>query len=154
MEVTTLVGRDHPVDLKRVVLSGPGSPGSFEHLVTLVPAQFRAGTVKVCFVGRSDITFLRADARNDRPPPGVERRAARFTNLAMTLKPGDVVRVGPDLMDLKLLSVGRAAARLALTLRSPGLLLNLEPLSGSQQLDLHGLIEKLNHGQEYRSDAL
>jgi hypothetical protein len=154
MEVTAQVGRDHPVDLKRVVISGPGLPATFEHLLTFVPARFRGATVKVCFVGRGDVTFLRADARNGNPSPSADRRPARFTNLAMTMKPGDVVKVGPDLIDLKLIAVSRGCARFGLTLRNQGLLLNLEPLADSQHLDLRAMIDRLNRGEDYRSDAL
>lgn len=154
MEVTAQIRRDHPVDIKQFVSPGPGLPGNLDHLFTLVPVQFRGTTVKVCFVGRGDITFLRAGARNENPPPSAERRPARYTNLAMTLKPGDKVAVGPGLMDLTVISVGRGHVLLCLGLRSPGLILNLEPLSETQHLDLRQMIDRLNRGEDYRSDAL
>jgi hypothetical protein len=154
MEVTAQVGRDHPVDLKRVVLSSPGLPGTFEQLLTFLPARFQGTAVKVCFVGRGDVTFLRADARNDKPSASREPNASRFTNLAITLRPGDVVKVGPDLLDLKLISVGRGSAVFGLTLRAHDLLLNLEPMSDALHLDLHAMIDRLNRGEDYRSDAL
>lgn len=154
MEVTAQIGRDHPVDLKRVALSESGLPGTIEHLLTFVPVRFRAATVKVCFVGRGDVTFLRAAARIAMAPPLEERSQSRFTNLAMTLRPGDVVAVGPELMDLKLISVSRTHATFVLSIRSRGLLLNLEPLSRSQDLDLRRMIDRLDRGEDYRSDAL
>ena len=155
MEVTAQVGHDHPVDLKRVACSGPGLPGAIEHLLTFVPARFRGSTVKVCFVGRGDVTFLRAGARNDQPSrPRPQQAPARFTNLAMTLRPGDVVRVGPELMELTVVTVGRGSAIFRLALHAQELLLNLEPLSEAQHLDLHALIDRLNRGEDYRSDAL
>ena len=66
MEVTTQVGRDHPVDLKRVVFASDGS-ATYEHLLTFVPVEFRGGTVKFCFLGRSDVTILREGARKWQP---------------------------------------------------------------------------------------
>ncbi len=153
MEVTTQVGRDHPVDLKRVV---PGSTGStsYEHLLTVVPVEFRGGTVKFCFVGRSDVTILRDGARNLRPPDSAVRPAGRFSNLAMTLRAGDVIKVGLGLIDLKLLSVDRGRATIKATMLVDRLLLNTEPLCGSQELNLRGIIDRLNRGEDYRSDAL
>ena len=67
MEVTTQVGRDHPVDLKRVVSDADGLV-TYEHLLTFVPVEFRGGTVKFCFVGRSDVAIVREGARNRQPP--------------------------------------------------------------------------------------
>ena len=96
MDVSTQIGRDHPIDLKRVVTNPDGSV-THEHLLTFIPVQFRGGTVKFCFVGRSDVDILREGARNCNPPQPNLRRSARFTNLAMTLKAGDLIRVGTGL---------------------------------------------------------
>ena len=79
MEVTTQVGRDHPVDLKRVVPSSDGSV-IYEHLLTFVPVEFRGGTVKFCFVGRSDVTILREGAgTGSLPNPRAGRRGGSPT---------------------------------------------------------------------------
>jgi hypothetical protein len=153
MEVTTQVGRDHPVDLKRVVTNPDGS-AAYEHLLTLVAVQFRGGTVKFCFVGRSDVNILRAGARNWNPPDSVSRPQGRFTNLAMTLKAGDVIKVGTGLIDLKLLAVKAGRATITATMLGDRLLLNMEPLARPQELNLRGIIERLNRGEDYRSDAL
>jgi hypothetical protein len=153
MEVTTQVGRDHPVDLKRVVSGSTGS-ARYEHLLTLVPVEFRGGTVKFCFVGRSDVTILRDGARNLHPPDSAVRPAGRFSNLAMTLRAGDVIKVGLGLLDLTLLSVDRGRATIKATMLADRLLLNTEPLAASQDLNLRGIIDRLNRGEDYRSDAL
>lgn len=153
MEVTTQVGRDHPVDLKRVVSDSTGSAG-YEHLLTLVPVQFRGGAVKFCFVGRSDVTILRDGARKARPPALATRPAGWFSNLAMTLRVGDVIRIGLGLMDIELLSVDRGRATIKVTMLVDRLLLNTTPLAGLQELNLRGIVDRLNRGEDYRSDAL
>ncbi|MGC8640687.1 MAG: hypothetical protein ACP5XB_12520 [Isosphaeraceae bacterium] len=153
MEVTTQVGRDHPVDLKRVVLGSSGTV-SYEHLLTLVPVEFRGGTVKFCFVGRSDVTILRQGARNVRPPESAVRPSGRFSNLAMTLRAGDVIKIGLGLIDLQLLAVDRGRATIKTTMHVDRLLLNTEPLDDAQELNLRGIIDRLNRGEDYRSDAL
>jgi hypothetical protein len=136
------------------VVTNPDGSVGYEHLLTLVPVQFRGGTVKFCFVGRSDVNILREGARNWNPPASAERPSGRFTNLAMTLKAGDVIKVGTGLIDLKLRSVKAGRATISATLLVDRLLLNMEPLAGSQELNLRGIIERLNRGQDYRSDAL
>jgi hypothetical protein len=153
MEVTTQVGRDHPVDLKRVVTNSDGSI-AYEHLLTMVPVQFRGGTVKFCFVGRSDVNILRAGARNWNPPESASRPAGRFTNLAMTLKTGDVIKVGTGLMDLKLQAVRGGRATITATMLAERLLLNMEPLATAHEFNLRGIIQRLNRGEDYRSSAL
>ena len=62
MEVIAQVGRDHPVDLKRVVMNPDGSQ-VHEHLLTIVPVSLRGGTAKICFLGRSDVHIVRQEAR-------------------------------------------------------------------------------------------
>jgi hypothetical protein len=153
MEVTTQVGRDHPVDLKRVVAGSDGSV-SYEHLLTFVPVEFRGGTVKFCFVGRSDVTILREGARNWQPPESSVRPGGRFSNLALTLRAGDVIKIGMGLIDLKLLSANRGRATIKTTLLADRLLLNTEPLEDTHELNLGGIIDRLNRGEDYRSDAL
>jgi hypothetical protein len=153
MEVTTQVGRDHPVDLKRVVCAVGGSV-NYEHLLTVVAVEFRGGTVRFCFVGRSDVTILRDGARNLLPPESAVRPPGKFSNLAMTLRAGDVIKVGLGLLDLKLVSVNRGRATIKATMLTDRLLLNTEPLCQSQDLNLRSIIERLNRGEDYRSDAL
>jgi hypothetical protein len=155
MDVSTQIGRDHPIDLQRVVTNPDGS-ATHEHLLTFIPVQFRGGNVKFCFLGRSDVNILRDGARNWHPPATASstRPAGRFSNLAMTLKSGDLIRVGTGLLDLRLLSVCRGRATIKATILSDGLLLNLEPLSDGQELNLRRIIERLNRGADYRSDAL
>jgi len=153
MEVTTQVGRDHPVDLKRAVSNAEGSL-TYEHLLTFVPVEFHGGTVKFCFVGRSDVTILREGARKWQPPESSVRPVGRFSNLALTLRAGDVIKVGMGLIDLKLLSAHRGRATIKATLLDDRLLLNTEPLEGSHELNLRGIIDRLNRGEDYRSDAL
>ncbi len=156
MDVLTQIGRDHPVDLKRVVVNPDGSI-THEHLLTFVPVQFRGGAAKFCFVGRSDVNVLREGARNCNPPAGHNRRPARFTNLAITLKAGDLIKVGTGLLDLRLLALNRGRATIKATILADGLLLNMEPLGECQELNLRRIIERLNQGDDYRiprSDAL
>jgi hypothetical protein len=153
MDVSTQIGRDHPVDLKRVVTNPDGS-ATHEHLLTFIPVQFRGGTVKFCFVGRSDVHILREGARNWSPPETNKRPVGRFSNLAMTLKSGDVIKVGTGLIDLRLMSVCRGRATIKATILADCLLLNLEPLGAPQELNLRRMIERLNQGADYRSDAL
>jgi hypothetical protein len=153
MDVSTQIGRDHPVDLKRVVTNADGSV-THEHLLTFIPVQFRGKTVKFCFVGRSDVNILREGARNCNPPQSDLRRSGRFSNLAMTLKAGDLIKVGTGLLDLRLMSVGRGRAAIKATIIADGLLLNFEPLGERQELNLRGIIERLNRGADYRIDAL
>jgi len=153
MDVSTQIGRDHPVDLQRVVINPDGST-TREHLLTFIPVQFRGGNVKFCFLGRSDVNILREGARNWNPPASNARPAGRFSNLAMTLKTGDLIKVGTGLLDLRLMSVSRARATIRATILTDGLLLNLEPLGDCQELNLRDIIERLNRGADYRSDAL
>ena len=153
MDVSTQIGRDHPIDLKRVVTNPDGSV-THEHLLTFIPVQFRGRTVKFCFVGRSDVNILREDARNCNPPEASMRPAGRFSNLAMTLKAGDLIKVGSGLLDLRLMSISRGRATIRATIRADGLLLGLEPLGDHQELNLRRIIERLNRGGDYRSDAL
>ena len=153
MDVSTQIGRDHPIDLKRVVTNPDGS-ATHEHLLTFIPVQFSGGNVKFCFVGRSDVHILREGARNWNPPASNIRPAGRFSNLAMTLKTGDLIRVGTGLLDLRLMSVCRGRATIRATILADGLLLNLEPLSDGLELNLRRIIERLNRGGDYRSDAL
>ena len=61
MDVLSQIGRDQPVDLKRVV-TGPDGSIVHEHLLTFIPVQFRGGAVKFCFLGRSDVNVLREGA--------------------------------------------------------------------------------------------
>jgi hypothetical protein len=72
----------------------------------------------------------------------------------MTLRAGDVIKVGLGLVDLTLLSVDRGRATIKATMHVDRLLLNTEPLAGSQELNLRGIIDRLNRGEDYRSDAL
>jgi hypothetical protein len=153
MDVSAQIGRDHPVDLKRVVTNPDGS-ATHEHLLTFIPVQFRGGTVKFCFVGRSDVHILREGARNWNPPESNMRPVGRFSNLAMTLKAGDLIKVGTGLIDLRLMSVCRGRATIKATILADGLLLNLEPLGAPQELNLRRMIERLNQGADYRSNAL
>ncbi len=153
MEVSAQIEIDHPIDLKRVV-TNPDGLATHEHLLTFIPVQFRGGTMKFCFVGRSDVNILREGARNWNPPASHMRPAGRFSNLAMTLKTGDLIRVGTDLLDLRLISVCRGRATIRATILADGLFLNLEPLGDCQELNLRGIIERLNRGADYRSDAL
>ncbi len=153
MEVTAQVGRDHPVDLKRVVMNPDGSQ-VHEHLLTIVPVSFRGGSAKFCFLGRSDVHIVRQEARKQAPPESPRRMAFRFTILAMTLRAGAVVKVGPGLVELSLIAVSRGLATIKAAVRADGLLLNLEPLAQPQELILRRIIERLNQGQDYRSDAL
>ena len=153
MEVSTQIEIDHPIDLKRLVTNPDGST-THEQLLTFIPVQFRGGTVKFCFVGRSDVNILREDARNCNPPAFNMRPARRFSNLAMTLKTGDLIRVGTGLLNLRVISVSRNRATIRATILADGLLLNLEPLGDYQELNLRGIIERLNRGADYRSDAL
>ena len=153
MEVTAQVGRDHPVDLKRIVMNSDGSQ-VHEHLLTIVPVSFRGGTAKFCFLGRSDVHIIRQEARKQAPSESSGRTASRFTNLAMTLQAGAVVKVGPGLVELSLIAVSRGLATIKAAIQADGLLLNLEPLAGTQELNLRRIIERLNQGQDYRSDAL
>jgi hypothetical protein len=153
MEVIAQVGRDHPVDLKRVVMNPDGAQ-VHEHLLTIVPVSFRRGTAKFCFLGRSDVHIVRQEARKQAPPESSERTASGFTNLAMTLQAGTVVKVGPGLLELSLIAVSRGLATIKAAVRADGLLLNLEPLAQPQELSLRRIIERLNQGQDYRSDAL
>jgi len=153
MEVSTQIEIDHPIDLKRLVTNPDGST-THEHLLTFIPVQFRGGTVKFCFVGRSDVNILREGARNCNPPESNLRPAGRFSNLAMTLKVGDLIKVGTDLLDLRLMAVSQGRVTIRATIRADGLLLNLEPLGDCQELNLHLMIERLNQGADYRSDAL
>ena len=125
-----------------------------EHLLTLIPVQFRGGTVKFCFVGRSDVNILREGARNGHPPESSLRPAGRFSNLAMTLKTGDLIKVGTGLLELRLLSVTRGRATIRVTIMAKDLLLNLEPLGEGQEFNLRTIVERLNRGADYRSDAL
>jgi len=156
MEVSTQIKLDHPIDLKRVMTNPDGS-ATHEHLLTFIPVQFRGGTVKFCFVGRSDVNILREGARNCNPPASNMRPAGRFSNLAITLKTGNLIRVGTgllDLLDLRVMSVSRGRATIRATVLADDLLLNLEPLGDYQELNLRGIIERLNRGADYRSDAL
>jgi len=153
MDVSTQIGRDHPIDLKRVVTDPDGS-ATHEHLLTFIPVQIRSGAAKFCFVGRSDVHILREGARNWNPPASSTRPAGRFSNLAMTLKTGDLIKVGTGLLDLRLISVSRGRATIRATILTDGLLLNLEPLGDCQELNLRRIIERLNRGADYRSDAL
>ena len=153
MEVTAQVGRDHPVDLKRVTMNPDGSQ-VHEHLLTIVPVSFRGRTAKFCFVGRSDVHIVRQDARKQVPPESSQRTASQFTNLAMTLQAGAVIKVGPGLMELRLIAVSRGLATIKAAVGADGLLLNLEPLAQPQELNLRRIIERLNQGHDYRSDAL
>jgi hypothetical protein len=153
MDVSTQIGRDHPVDLKRVVTNPDGSV-THEHLLTFIPVQIRGGSVKICFVGRADLNILREGARNCAPRESNHRTSGRFTNLAMTLKTGDLVKVGAGILDVRLLSVTRGRATIKATMIGEGLLLNLEPLGEYQELNLQRIIERLNLGADYRSDAL
>ena len=72
----------------------------------------------------------------------------------MTLKTGDQIRVGTGLLHLRLMSVCRGRATIRATILADGLLLNLEPLGDCQELNLRRIIERLNRGADYRSDAL
>jgi len=153
MDVSTQIERDHPIDLKRLVTNPDGS-ASHEHLLTFIPVQIRGGTAKFCFVGRSDVHIVREGARNCNPRESNTRPAGRFSNLAMTLKPGDLIRVGTGLLDLRLMSVSRGRATIRATILTDGLLLNLEPLGDCQELNLRRIIDTLNRGADYRSDAL
>ena len=153
MEVSTQIKLDHPIDLKRVMTNPDGS-ATHEHLLTFIPVQFRGGTVKFCFVGRSDVNILREGARNCNPPASNMRPAGRFSNLAITLKTGNLIRVGTGLLDLRVMSVSRGRATIRATVLADDLLLNLEPLGDYQELNLRGIIERLNRGADYRSDAL
>ena len=58
------------------------------------------------------------------------------------------------LIDLKLLSASRGRATIKTTLLADRLLLNTEPLDDSHELNLRGIVDRLNRGEDYRSDAL
>jgi hypothetical protein len=153
MEVIYQVGRDHPVDLKRVMPGSVGS-GNYEHLLTLVPVEFRGSTARFCFVGRSDVTILRDGVRNPHPPQSAVSPAWPFLNLVLKLKTGDVIRVGLGLIDFKLLSVDRGRATIKATMLVDGLMLITEPLSGSQELSVRDMIDRMNRGEDYRTGGL
>ena len=109
MEVTAQVGRDHPVDLKRVTMNPDGSQ-VHEHLLTIVPVSFRGRTAKFCFVGRSDVHIVRQDARKQAPPESSQRTTSQFTNLAMTI-PIRLRRSLPGDSESQQPSMRRSAAR-------------------------------------------
>lgn len=153
MEVIAQVGRDHPVDIKRVTINRDGSQ-VHEHLLTIVPVSLRGGTAKFCFLGRSDVQIVRQNASKQDPPKSSPRLTSQFTNLAMTLRAGAVVKVGPGLMELRLIAVSQGLATIKAAVEADGLLLNLEPLAQPQELNLHRIIERLNQGHDYRSNAL
>jgi hypothetical protein len=153
MDVTFQIARDHAVDLSRVLPDSANS-ATFQPLLIFVPVEFRGGSVKFCFIGRSDVTILREGARSVHPPQSSARSPARFSNLVMTLRAGDVVKGGLGLMDLKLLTVDRGRATIKATMLVDHLLLRLEPLGGSQERSVRDIIDRLNRGEDYRSDAL
>ena len=65
-----------------------------------------------------------------------------------------MIKVGTGLIDLRLLSVDRGRATIKATLLADRLLLATEPLEDSHELNLRGIIDRLNRGEDYRSDAL
>ncbi len=152
MELESQVGRDHPVDLKRL-LNADGS-STYEHLLTFVAVEIRGGKARICFLGRSDVNIVRKCARNSQPADSPHRTAGRFCNLAMTLRPGELVKIGPGLLDLRLTAASGGKIKIKATMLSRGLLLNTEPLGNHQELNIRGMIERLNRGQDYRSSAL
>jgi hypothetical protein len=152
MELESQVGRDHPVDLKRL-LNSEGS-STYEHLLTFVAVEIRGGKARICFLGRSDVNIVREGARNPLPAGSPNRIAGRYSNLAMTLRPGELVRVGPGLLDLRLIAAGGGKIKIRASMLSRGLLLNTEPLGDQQELNIRGMIERLNRGQDYRCSAL
>ena len=93
-----------------------------------MPVEFRGGTVKFCFVGRSDVTILREGRGTGSLAESSSRPGGRFSNLALTLRAGDVIKIGIGLIDLKLLSASRGRATIKTTLLADRLLLNTEPL--------------------------
>ncbi len=151
MDVIYQVSRDHDVALIRVAPDSTGC-ASYEHLLVLVPVEFRGGTVKFCLLARSDVTILRDNARNSSPRPSAPRPVGSFTNLVVKLSAGDSIHVGPGLTDFKLLSIDRGRATIQATMRVNGLLLDTEPPSpGShEESDLHDMIDRLNRGDVYR----
>jgi len=152
MELESQLGRDHPVDLKR--LSRAEGTASYEHLLTFVPVEIRAGQARICFLGRGDVNILREGARKAAPPATPGRESVRFSNLAMTLRPGDVVRIGPGLIDLTLQAVARGRIKIRVAMRAEGLLLNMEPLEALQELNLRNIVDRLDRGEDYRIHAL
>ena len=62
--------------------------------------------------------------------------------------------MGTGLLDLRLVSVNRGRATIKTTILADGLLLNLEPLGDYQELNVRRIIDRLNQGADYRSDAL
>jgi hypothetical protein len=152
MDVETTFKKDHPFDLKRPSRS-PGTSGSTEHLLTVVPVKFRARSVETCFLARPDVTILRRNARTRHPSKPWASGEDGFKILKLTLAVDDPVEIGPGLMVLKLISVSRGKARFRLT-PSDGLLLDLSQLDDAEELNLRAIVELLDQGLDYRSKAL
>lgn len=151
MDVIYQVSRDHSVDLQQVVPDSRGH-ATYERLLVLVPVEFRGGTVKFCFVARSDVTILRDGVANLNPPRSSVRRDASFLNLVLKLKAGDVIHVGLGLARFEVLSVDHGRATIKATMLVPSLLLNTEPpFPGSQgELSVRDMIDRLNRGEDSR----
>jgi hypothetical protein len=152
MELESRLGRDHPVDVKR--LSRTEGSASYEHLLTFIPVEIRGGKARICFLGRADVNIVREGARKAMSPESPARSAGRFSNLAMTLRPGDVIKIGPGLMELRLESVVRGRIKVKASVLADGMLVNMEPLEYQQELNLRSIVDRLDRGEDYRSSAL
>jgi hypothetical protein len=134
-------------------LNADGS-ATYEHLLTFVAVEIRGGKARICFLGRSDVNIVREGARNLVPAGATSRAPGRFSNLAITLRPGDLVSIGPGLLELRLTAASGGKIRFKASMLSRGLLLNTEPLGNEQELNIRSIVDRLNGGQDYRCSAL
>ena len=151
MEVTTQIGRDHPVDLKRVASTAHGSVTTSISSPSCPSSSAAARSSSASWAAPTWPSSAKVRGTGSLPT-----RAGRGAGSAtlLTLRAGDVIKVGMGLIDLKLLSSSRGRATIRTTLLADRLLLNTEPLEDIHELNLRGIVERLNRGEDYRSDAL
>ena len=137
MEVTTQVGRDHPVDLKRVVFASDGSATTSISSPSCPSSSAAAPSSSASWAAPTWPSSGKAPAVAASGLVG--QAAGLFSNLALTLRAGDVIKVGTGLIDLRLLSVSRGRATIRATLLADRLLLTTEPLEDSHELNLRGV---------------
>jgi hypothetical protein len=130
----------------------------FVHLddyLWIIPVKINKSAVETRFLARRTTDILRSTAQKTGLPPlplvGPDLLAP-FSNLKLTLRPEESVRVRErdaetdlDNIVLELLEIKRRQVVISLSIPSE-IVVDLRQLNPEQELNLHEILDKLNHG--------
>jgi hypothetical protein len=146
------VRKDSIVQLKTL---NAQAVGAFDQHLLIIPVKIGKSAVETLFIARRSTDIIRSTARNTNPPlqpsPGSDLFRA-FGNLKLTLGL-ECVRARErgaenhlDDIVWHVLEISQRRAVISLTTPT-GFFADLTQLNNEQELNLRGILDKLNHGE-------